>query len=33
MLGLGLSISLSQGFYRKMFTSEAQFDEDLIKYE
>ena len=31
MLGLRLSISLSQGFYKKINTSEPKFDEDLMK--
>ena len=32
MLGLRLSISLSQGFYKKIATSEIKFDGDLMKY-
>ena len=31
MLGLRLSISSSQGFYKKMATSEIKLDEELIK--
>ena len=31
MLGLILSISSPQGYYKKMSTSEPLFDEDLMK--
>ena len=31
MLGLRLSISLSQGFYKKIGTSKIEVDEDLMK--
>ena len=31
MLGLRFSISSSQGFYKKMGTSEIELDEELIK--
>ena len=30
MLDFGLSKSSSQGFYKKMATSELKFDEDLM---
>ena len=30
LLGLGLSISLSLVFFKKMVTSEIEFDEDLM---
>ena len=29
--GLRLSISLSQGFYKKIATSDIELDEDLLK--
>ena len=32
MLGLRLSIFSSQGFYKKIATSEINLDEDLLKY-
>ena len=32
MCGLRLSISSSQGFYKKIATSKIELDEDLLKY-